>query len=62
MSKEDLEPKLAELMNKIRGAIGDGAFAGFRKDFLASYQPTDEPTRLTQKQKWLEKRNLNQAD
>jgi queuine tRNA-ribosyltransferase len=51
---------IAELMDRIRGAIGDGAFPGFRKDFLAAYQPTDEPTRLSQKQKWLEKRNLNQ--
>jgi queuine tRNA-ribosyltransferase len=53
---------IAELVNKIRDAITDGAFPGFRKDFLASYQPTDEPTRLSQKQKWLKKRNLNQAD
>jgi queuine tRNA-ribosyltransferase len=50
---------ISELMAKIRGAILDGTFPGFRKDFLASYQPTDEPTRLTQKRKWLEKRNLN---
>ena len=50
---------ITELMNKIRGAISDGAFPGFRKDFLAAYQPTDEPTRLSQKQKWREKRNLN---
>jgi len=51
---------VTELMNKIRGAIQDGAFPAFKKDFLASYQPTDEPTRLIQKQKWLEKRNLGQ--
>jgi queuine tRNA-ribosyltransferase len=50
---------ISELMAKIRGAILDGTFPGFRKDFLASYQPTDEPTRLAQKRKWLEKRNLN---
>jgi queuine tRNA-ribosyltransferase len=51
---------ISELMAKIRGAIADGTFPGFRKDFLANYQPTDEPTRLSQKRKWLEKRNLNQ--
>jgi queuine tRNA-ribosyltransferase len=51
---------ISELMAKIRGAIQDGTFPGFRKDFLASYQPTDEPTRLSQKRRWLEKRNLNQ--
>ena len=50
---------ISELMAKIRGAIQDGTFPGFRKDFLANYQPTDEPTRLSQKRKWLEKRNLN---
>jgi queuine tRNA-ribosyltransferase len=48
---------IAELMNKIRGAIEDGTFAGFKEDFLSSYQPTDEPTRLSQKQRWREKRN-----
>jgi queuine tRNA-ribosyltransferase len=50
---------ISGLMAKIRGAIADGTFPGFRKDFLANYQPTDEPTRLSQKRKWLEKRNLN---
>jgi queuine tRNA-ribosyltransferase len=50
---------ISELMAKIRGAILDGTFPGFRKDFLTNYQPTDEPIRLTQKRKWLEKRNLN---
>jgi len=53
---------ISELMKKIRGAIEGGTFADFKKDFLASYRPTDEPTRLNQKQKWLEKRNLKQAD
>jgi queuine tRNA-ribosyltransferase len=48
---------IAELMNKIRGAIEDGTFATFKEDFLSSYQPTDEPTRLSQKQRWREKRN-----
>jgi len=53
---------ITELMVKIRSAVLNGAFPAFKKDFLASYQPTDEPTRLSQKRKWLEKRNLNQAD
>jgi queuine tRNA-ribosyltransferase len=48
---------ISQLMNKIRGAIQDGTFPGFKKEFLASYQPTDEPTRLTQKQKWRQKRH-----
>jgi queuine tRNA-ribosyltransferase len=53
---------ITELMAKIRSAISDGAFPAFKKDFLAGYKPTDEPTRLSQKRKWLEKRSLNQAD
>jgi queuine tRNA-ribosyltransferase len=51
---------IAELMNKIRGAINDGTFSSFKEQFLASYQPADEPTRLAQKQKWLKRRDLSQ--
>jgi len=51
---------ITELMGKIRGAVLNGTFVSFKKDFLANYRPTDEPTRLSQKQKWLEKRNSNQ--
>ena len=51
---------IGDLMAKIRSAILDGTFPSFRDKFLSNYQPTDEPTRLSQKQKWLEKRNLNQ--
>lgn len=51
---------ISELMNRIRGAIQGGTFPDFRKEFLANYQPTDEPTRISQKQKWREKRNSGQ--
>jgi queuine tRNA-ribosyltransferase len=51
---------VAELVAKIRGAIQDGTFLSFKEQFLASYQPADEPTRLAQKQKWLKRRNLSQ--
>jgi queuine/archaeosine tRNA-ribosyltransferase len=44
-------------MGEIRSAILDGTFSAFRDNFLASYQPTDEQTRVSQKQKWLERRN-----
>ena len=44
------------LMHKIRSAIINGTFSSFRDNFLASYQPTDEQTRLNQKQKWLKSR------
>jgi queuine tRNA-ribosyltransferase len=50
---------IAELIDKIRGAIVDGTFSSFQEQFLASYQPADEPTRLAQKQKWLKRRDLN---
>jgi queuine tRNA-ribosyltransferase len=48
-----------DLMAKIRGAIQDGTFLSFKDDFLKNYQPTNEQIRLSQKQKWLEKRNLS---
>jgi queuine tRNA-ribosyltransferase len=51
---------MASLMHKIRGAILDGTFNSFKERFLASYRPTDEQTRLTQKRKWLNSRDQNQ--
>ncbi len=45
------------LMSKIRGAILDGTFSTFRDNFRANYQPTDEQTRFSQKQKWLKSRS-----
>jgi len=47
---------LSRLMAEIRGAISGGTFSSFRKDFRDRYQPTDEQTRLGQKQKWLKSR------
>ena len=44
------------LMQKIGDAIQDGTFSSFRDNFLANYQPTDEETRLEQKQRWLKSR------
>lgn len=51
---------ISELMAKIRGAILDGTFVAFKDNFLKNYQPTNERLRLSQKQKWLEKRNLGE--
>ncbi|MFH1926110.1 MAG: tRNA guanosine(34) transglycosylase Tgt [Chloroflexota bacterium] len=42
------------LMEKVRSAIIDGTFPGFREEFWSRYRPTDEQTRVSQKQKWLE--------
>ena len=47
---------ISRLMDKIKSAIRDGTFNSFRKDFLSSYQPTNEQVRLEQKQKWLKAR------
>ena len=41
------------LMEKARSAIIDGTFPGFREEFWSRYKPTDERTRVSQKQKWL---------
>jgi len=49
---------ISQLMAKIRGAILDGTFPSFKDKFLAGYRSTDERVRLSQKRKWLEKRNL----
>lgn len=47
------------LMGEIRSAILDGTFSAFRDNFLASYQPTDEQARVSQKQKWLKGRKTD---
>jgi len=45
------------LVHKTRNAILSGTFSTFKDNFWASYQPTDEPTRFNQKQKWLKSRS-----
>ena len=41
------------LMDGIRQSIIEGRFEGFRREFHDAYRPTDEATRLRQKEKWL---------
>jgi len=41
------------LMERIRGAIMAGTLPRFREEFGSRYKPTDEKTRVSQKQKWL---------
>jgi len=50
---------ISNLMRRIRDAILDGTFLSFRENFIAGYRPTDEMTRLDQKQKWLQSRNTS---
>jgi queuine tRNA-ribosyltransferase len=47
---------MSNLVQSIRNSILDGTFEEFRKKFLATYKTTDEQTRISQKQKWLEAR------
>ncbi len=44
---------ISRLVRKIRDSIHQGTFSSFQKEFLTSYQTTDEEVRLSQKQKWL---------
>ncbi|MFC2063129.1 tRNA guanosine(34) transglycosylase Tgt [Chloroflexota bacterium] len=50
------------LMQRIRDAVLAGTFGSFRDSFLASYRPTDEATRISQKRRWLESRNPARRD
>jgi queuine/archaeosine tRNA-ribosyltransferase len=52
---------IQDLMGRIRKAVLDGDFGSFQAEFRASYQTTDEETRVSQKQKWLESRNRRQS-
>jgi queuine tRNA-ribosyltransferase len=49
---------MARLMRDTRKAILDGLFASFQREFLTRYHPTDETVRLSQKQKWLNNRRM----
>ena len=62
---EMLGPRLASihnlrfilrLMAEMRAAIAEGHFNAFRTDFLATYQPTDEQRRQSQKHRWIAER------
>jgi len=44
---------IARLMESVRTAITQDEFGSFRDDFLAAYRPTDETSRLNQKEKWI---------
>ncbi len=48
------------LIRNVREAIKGGRFDSFRGEFLATYRPTDEQVRLSQKQKWLKARDPGQ--
>jgi queuine tRNA-ribosyltransferase len=49
---------IASLMKKLRTSIIDRTFDVFRREFLDNYAPTNEETRINQKQKWLKAREI----
>ena len=51
---------ISSLMREVRSAILNSTFNSFKDNFLANYKPTDEQTRLNQKQKWLKSRRLRE--
>ncbi len=50
------------LMDRIRAAITDGTFPEFKEHFMATYRPTDEEVRSTQKRKWREGREDRESE
>jgi queuine tRNA-ribosyltransferase len=53
---------MSNLVQEIRNSILDGTFKAFRDKFLSIYKTTDEQTRISQKQKWLETRQKETTD
>lgn len=47
---------MSNLVDSIRNAILDDTFDTFRHEFLSNYRTTNEQTRISQKQKWLDAR------
>lgn len=48
---------IIRLMAELKLAINNGEFKEYREKFLMKYCPTNESTRLSQKQKWLDYQN-----
>ena len=48
---------LMRLMEETRSSITDGSFPSFKDSFLASYRPTDEAVRLSQREKGMKWRS-----
>lgn len=48
---------IMSLMAEIRESILNGSFRSFKESFVVNYQPTDEETRFSQRQKWIKRRD-----
>jgi queuine tRNA-ribosyltransferase len=46
---------ISHLIERIRSSILAGTFGSLRRDFMSTYRPTNERTRIQQKEKWLKK-------
>lgn len=48
---------IMRLMEEMRSSIADGSFPSFKDSFLASYRPTDEAVRLSQREKGMKRQS-----
>ena len=48
---------IMRLMEEMRSSITDGSFPSFKDSFLASYRPTDEAVRLSQREKGMKRQS-----
>jgi queuine tRNA-ribosyltransferase len=46
------------LMEDMRRSILENSFQSFKNNFMDGYKPTHEATRLSQKETWMEARNI----
>ena len=53
---------ILRLMEDMRAAILEGRFESFRSRFLDHYRPTDEATRMSQKESWMKARKIKEGD
>jgi queuine/archaeosine tRNA-ribosyltransferase len=45
-------------MEDMRRSIMENSFQSFKNNFMDGYKPTHEATRLSQKETWMEARNI----
>jgi queuine tRNA-ribosyltransferase len=53
---------ILRLMEDMRAAILEGRFESFRRGFVDRYRPTDEATRMSQKESWMKARKIKEGD
>ncbi len=53
---------ILRLMEDMRAAILEGRFESFSRGFVDRYRPTDEATRMSQKESWMKARKIKEGD